>query len=193
MARSTPMHTTRIRRWSNVVGAWVGAAILLVACVTSDPLGAFAVDGHLTVEGWLYSIVALVVPFIALQLLAAPLLEITEGEWTIRNPVRRWVFPERCVTGLSDSPWGYPRVHLQGGTTVLVAAMEEINLSAYMGTNPMLDRLQAVHTVAPVSHDQSESAIRKEWSRPYWGGCLVVLIWIGYVSYVLTQGPYGTY
>jgi hypothetical protein len=191
VAPGTPVQRTRIRRWSNVLGAWVVAAIFVAVDITSDPLGAFAVDGHLTLEGWLYSLIFLVAPVVTLQLLAAPLLEITDGDWTIRNPLRTWSFPERCVTGLSDSPWGYPQVHLQGGTTVLVGAMEETNLSAYLGTNPMLERLQAEHNLPTVQHDQTTADIRKTWSRPYWGACLVALIWIAHVAFVLIHGPYG--
>lgn len=184
--------TYRLRRWSSFFGAWVAAANFLAVCLMVDPLGAFSVDGHLTLEGWVDAIGFLLVPLVILQLVAAPLLTIEHGRWTVRNPVRRWSFSEASVVGLSDSSWGYPRIELQGGTTVVVAAMEEPSLSDFLGNVPMLDRLEAARADSSTGSDGSQLAIHKGWSPPYWGVYLTMAIWVGYVSFVLTQGPYGS-
>lgn len=192
MAKEGYAPSYRLRRWSSFFGAWIAAAIFLGVCLMVDPLGAFSVDGQLTLEGWVYAFVFLLVPLVILQLVAAPLLKIERGRWMVRNPVRRWSFSEASVVALSDSSWGYPRIELDGGTSIVVAALEETSLSEYLGNVPMIDRLEAARADSSTGSAGSQVAIRKAWSPPYWGVYLVVAIWVGYVCFVLTQGPYGS-
>ncbi len=184
---------TRVRRWSNYVGAWLSAGLLIAMCFLADPLGSFADRGELTSQSWVWAVGVLVVACGALQLLARPVVEIRGTTWRVINPVKELRFDAAALVGVDKSPWGYPRLRLSDGSHMLVASMEETNLSGYLGTAPMTDRIEdLVQTGREPTTSAVLPVVRARWARPYWGIVPIAAGWLAYVTLVLVHGPLVT-
>lgn len=161
--------------------------LLTVLCFVADPMGSFAEGGHITTTSGVVALGCIGAALAALRPCASPLLEIREGRWRVINPIKEWSFDQDAIVVVDESRLGYPGVALADGQRILVGALDESNLSGFLGLSPMTDRL-----AAKASSAMSDAAAGAEcrWSRPYWGEWVVPVAGLVYIVLVLIRGSW---